>query len=143
MCLKVETSHTHNTQQTHNKLRKLWMFKRPFCDFQTLKISKLICSHNDQSESTNYSKRNTIKHYTNQHVESSENHTELFFCNSLNKVHWRNGATGRSPSNTTYLAILRPLKKRAMSWSDDCHGSPRALITVSLSTGSVLLLKKH
>lgn len=41
----------------------------------------------------------------------------------------------------TYLAMLRPLKKRAMSWSEDCHGNPLALITVSLSTGSVLLLQ--
>lgn len=38
------------------------------------------------------------------------------------------------------MAIVRPLKKRAMSWSEDCHGSPRALITVSLSTSSFLLL---
>lgn len=37
--------------------------------------------------------------------------------------------------------MLRPLKKRAMSWSDDCHGNPRALMTVSLSTASVLLLE--
>lgn len=49
----------------------------------------------------------------------------------------------RCPLIKTYLAILRPLKKRAMSWSEDCQGSPRALITVSLSTISVLLLKKE
>lgn len=41
---------------------------------------------------------------------------------------------------TTYLAILSPLKNRAMSWSDDCHGNPLALITVLSHTFSILLL---
>lgn len=36
--------------------------------------------------------------------------------------------------------MLRPLKKRAMSWSEDCHGSPRALITMLSHTFSILLL---
>lgn len=44
------------------------------------------------------------------------------------------------PSCCTHLAMLRPLKKRATSWSDDCQGSPRARTTVSLSTTSALLL---
>ena len=35
-----------------------------------------------------------------------------------------------------YLATLRPRKKRAMSWSDDCQGKPRARTTVLLSTSS-------
>lgn len=39
-----------------------------------------------------------------------------------------------------YLAMLSPLKKRAMSWSEDCHGSPLALITVLSHTFSILLL---
>ena len=34
----------------------------------------------------------------------------------------------------THFATLSPLKKAAISWSDDCHGNPRALITVSSST---------
>lgn len=41
-----------------------------------------------------------------------------------------------------YLAMLSPLKKRAMSWSEDCHGSPLALITVPSHTFSILLLHK-
>lgn len=39
-----------------------------------------------------------------------------------------------------YLAMLSPLKKRAMSWSEDCHGNPLALITVLSHTFSILLL---
>lgn len=39
--------------------------------------------------------------------------------------------------------MLSPLKKRAMSWSEDCHGSPRALITVLSHTFSILLLRKR
>lgn len=39
-----------------------------------------------------------------------------------------------------YLAMLSPLKNRAMSWSEDCHGSPLALITVLSHTFSILLL---
>ncbi len=35
-----------------------------------------------------------------------------------------------------YLATLRPRKNRAMSWSDDCQGRPRARTTVLLSTSS-------
>lgn len=41
---------------------------------------------------------------------------------------------------TTYLAMLSPLKNRAMSWSEDCHGNPLALITVLSHTFSILLL---
>lgn len=44
---------------------------------------------------------------------------------------------------TTYLAMLSPLKKRAMSWSEDCHGNPLALITVLSHTFSILLLHKN
>ena len=36
----------------------------------------------------------------------------------------------------TYLATLRPRKNRAISWSDDCQGRPRARTTVLLSTSS-------
>lgn len=42
-----------------------------------------------------------------------------------------------------YLAMLSPLKKRAMSWSEDCHGSPLVLITVLSHTFSILLLRKR
>lgn len=38
--------------------------------------------------------------------------------------------------------MLSPLKNRAMSWSEDCHGSPLALITVLSHTFSILLLHK-
>lgn len=47
------------------------------------------------------------------------------------------------PKTPTYLAMLRPLKNRAMSWSEDCHGNPLALMTVLSHTFSVLLLQKH
>jgi len=40
----------------------------------------------------------------------------------------------------TDLAMLRPRKKLAISWSEDCHGSPRALTIVSSSTSSPLKL---
>ncbi len=40
----------------------------------------------------------------------------------------------------TYFAMLSPLKNRAMSWSEDCHGNPLALITVLSHTFSILLL---
>lgn len=43
----------------------------------------------------------------------------------------------------THLAMLSPLKNRPMSWSDDCHGNPLALITVLSHTFSVLLLLAH
>jgi hypothetical protein len=39
-----------------------------------------------------------------------------------------------------YLATLRPRKNRAISWSDDCQGRPRARTTVLLSTSSSLEL---
>lgn len=39
-----------------------------------------------------------------------------------------------------YFAMLSPLKNRAMSWSEDCHGNPLALITVLSHTFSILLL---
>lgn len=42
----------------------------------------------------------------------------------------------------SYLAMLSPLKNRAISWSEDCHGKPLARITVSLSTVSDLLLHR-
>ena len=42
----------------------------------------------------------------------------------------------------SYLAMLSPLKNRAISWSEDCHGKPLARITVSLSTASDLLLHR-
>ena len=38
------------------------------------------------------------------------------------------------------LATLSPRKKRAMSWSEDCHGRPRARTTVSSSTSSSFVL---
>lgn len=41
----------------------------------------------------------------------------------------------------TNLAIFRPLKNLAMSWSDDCHGNPLARITALSSTSSILLLQ--
>jgi hypothetical protein len=40
----------------------------------------------------------------------------------------------------THFTIFNPLKNFAMSWSDDCHGRPRALTTVLPSTTSFLLL---
>lgn len=43
----------------------------------------------------------------------------------------------------SYLAMLSPLKNRAISWSEDCHGKPLARITVSLSTVSDLLLHRR
>lgn len=43
----------------------------------------------------------------------------------------------------SYLAMLSPLKNRAISWSEDCHGKPLARITVSLSTVSDLLLHRE
>lgn len=43
----------------------------------------------------------------------------------------------------THLAMLSPLKNRPMSWSEDCHGNPLALITVLSHTFSVLLLLTH
>jgi hypothetical protein len=43
----------------------------------------------------------------------------------------------------TYLATLRPRKNRAMSWSDDCHGNPRARTTQLLSTISFFELKQN
>lgn len=42
----------------------------------------------------------------------------------------------------SYLAMLSPLKNRAISWSEDCQGKPLARITVSLSTVSDLLLHR-
>ncbi len=42
----------------------------------------------------------------------------------------------------TDLATLSPLKKRAMSWSDDCHGNPRARTTDSSSTVSLRELQQ-
>lgn len=41
----------------------------------------------------------------------------------------------------TNLAIFRPLKNLAMSWSDDCHGNPLARMTALSSTSSILLLQ--
>lgn len=41
----------------------------------------------------------------------------------------------------TYLAIFRPRKNLAMSWSDDCHGRPLALTTQLLSTSSFFQLQ--
>jgi len=41
------------------------------------------------------------------------------------------------------LATLSPRKKRAMSWSEDCHGRPRARTTVSSSTSSSFVLQMH
>lgn len=46
----------------------------------------------------------------------------------------------RQKQRTTYLAMLSPLKNRAMSWSEDCHGKPLARITVLSHTFSILLL---
>ena len=43
--------------------------------------------------------------------------------------------------NETHFAIFKPLKNRAMSWSDACHGNPRALTTELSSTTSLLLLQ--
>ena len=37
--------------------------------------------------------------------------------------------------------MLSPLKKRAMSWSEDCQGKPLALITELSHTFSILLLR--
>lgn len=48
---------------------------------------------------------------------------------------------GTSKFFTTNLAIFRPLKNLAMSWSDDCHGNPLARITALSSTSSILLLQ--
>lgn len=45
--------------------------------------------------------------------------------------------------SATYLAMLRPLKNRAISWSEDCHGNPLARITVLSHTFSILLLHTH
>lgn len=66
--------------------------------------------------------------YTTHHHNSNESNT-----------------TDNTPLDTehTYLAMLSPLKKRAMSWSDDCHGNPLALITVLSHTRSILLLRTH
>lgn len=50
--------------------------------------------------------------------------------------------TKQDKSLLSYLAMLSPLKNRAMSWSEDCHGKPLARITVSLSTVSDLLLHR-
>lgn len=47
----------------------------------------------------------------------------------------------RGKSRATNLAIFRPLKNLAMSWSDDCHGNPLARITALSSTSSILLLQ--
>lgn len=47
----------------------------------------------------------------------------------------------RAAAADKYLAMLSPLKKRAMSWSEDCQGSPLALITVLSHTFSILLLQ--
>lgn len=41
----------------------------------------------------------------------------------------------------TYLAIFKPRKNLAMSWSDDCHGRPLALTTQLLSTSSFFQLQ--
>lgn len=48
---------------------------------------------------------------------------------------------GTSKFLATHLAIFRPLKNFAMSWSDDCHGNPLARITALSSTSSILLLQ--
>ena len=58
-------------------------------------------------------------------------------CFSVHNVVWEIWTA------TTYFAMLSPLKNRAMSWSEDCHGSPLALITVLSHTFSILLLHTH
>lgn len=47
----------------------------------------------------------------------------------------------KTKSRLSYLTMFNPLKNLAMSWSEDCHGRPRALTTVLPSTISLLLLK--
>jgi len=54
------------------------------------------------------------------------------------KETWRIRLTNHQMTNR---AMLRPRKKLAMSWSEDCHGKPRAFTTVSSSTGSLGILQ--